>query len=711
MVENKKLFRKRIFRRLTRYKFKLAIIFLIAFTTTAIFISFFVGASSVLESVEQFNEEYNVEDGTFISMETPEENEAIELEEVHYGEVRDGDRTLRIFSPREEINKYQVTSGEDLQSENDILIDYNFMEENDLEIGDEIDFKSTTFTIVGAAISPDYITTKNSNLVLQANSKKFGIAFIQNEKFDELFSDDYISYYAYTSDLSIREISDEMDALFISDSDNNSRIQLVIGDAKAPRDLAVLLTFIFYFIVIILLSVYHYEVSKKEEQNIHTFNHLGYTKRKIFGHYVMETNITLLVAWIIGVIVGTMFIDEIMQMNSKLYNYPILDMNIGLWVFAVVLSLILFFASNLFLVYQFYARTKKKEKKVKQRKGKSTAKRSKIPFPYRYRLLKLVRNKKELILFVSLIFFVGLLLNFSFLLKDSVEVYVEDLGEENTFEQMYFLTQEQPYDEKEGDEAFKLYSLYDETDTLQNVYVIPDDSTYFSYGTELQEDDVIISDAFAQKYNKDVGDTIVLTDIVNEEEYNLQIDKINNSTTASNIYLVSNDDETIFDDSTYYTPAIASTAEHEELEHVEAVITRDEIMTSGESILNVINIQISLVVVIAIVFQVALLYSLLEFSYQNSIHSIRILKLEGFKLKELMQMHFGLNFLFAIIFVGISYYVTRYVVRVFLDQIMYDFVNFVEITNNFWIILLTNGMILLIYLYYLIRTRRKIAKL
>ncbi|WP_206774727.1 hypothetical protein, partial [Bacillus cereus group sp. N8] len=61
----KRKFRKRTMRRLNTYKLKFLVIFLVVFATTGIFISFFVGTSSVLQSVEKFNSEYNVEDGIF----------------------------------------------------------------------------------------------------------------------------------------------------------------------------------------------------------------------------------------------------------------------------------------------------------------------------------------------------------------------------------------------------------------------------------------------------------------------------------------------------------------------------------------------------------------------------------------------------------------------------------------------------------------------
>lgn len=712
MVNNstKKMLKKRIGRRLNTYKLKLLVIFLVVFATTSIFVSFFVGTSSVLQSVENFNSNYNVEDGTFITTEAPKTLENIDYEEIKYGEVRQDGTTIRIFQEREKINKHQVTDGQDVQGVNEILIDSNFLTANDLAINDQLNLDGETLKIVGTAISPDYITTKNSDLVLQANSEVFGIAFVNEKTFNTLFGNEFSSYYAYTSDLSVEEVSQIVEPSYLNDSQNNTRIQQVIGDAEAPRDLALLLTILLYLIVGVLLSVYHFELSKKETNNLEIFNKLGFNKRTIFKHYTTETNLTLLIAWIIGCTIGFFSIETIMQMNSRIYNYPILEMNWALLAICLVSSLIIVLVINFALVYQFYVKAKKKKSKVKSAKKVRNHFIHFIPFTYRYRLKRINRNKKEMALFIILIFFVGLLINFSFLLKDSVTKYVDDLASENIFEEILFL---KPLNQDEfNGEEFELYSLYDKEGITQSVYVIGSDSTYYKYDLELEDGDVIITQAFADKYGKTVGDELVLKDVTNQKDYSFKINKINNVTTVSNIYLVS-DGGDIFNSETYFTPAIARAEPVEEAndDGIEATLTRDEIITSGENILEVINKQITLILSLAIVLQIALLYSLLEFSYQNSIQSIKTLKLEGYSTAEVMRMHFAFSFPIAVLCIIGSYLLSQIVVRTFLDQIMFDFVNFVKVTDNLLIILASNGMVIAIFTFFLIRTRAKIKNI
>ncbi|EJS77097.1 ABC transporter permease [Bacillus cereus] len=703
----KRKFRKRTMRRLNTYKLKFLVIFLVVFATTGIFISFFVGTSSVLQSVEKFNSEYNVEDGIFITNDDIDEKfKDISFEQIKNGEVREGGSTVRIFQSRKKINKYQVTSGRDIQNDKEILIDNNYLKANKLALNDELTFNGEKLKIVGTAISPDYITTKNSNLVLQANSEVFGIAFVNEETFQRLFGNEFSSYYAYTSNLDVQEVSEIVKPTYINDSQNNTRIQQVIGDAKAPRDLALLLTCLLYLIVGVLLSVYHFEVSKKESNNLATFNKLGFNKWMLFKHYITETSLTLLIAWFIGSTIGIFLIDTIMQMNSQIYNYPILKIDYILLTECLVFSLAIVLVINFVLVYQFYIKFKKKKNKVKSIRKRSSKIMKFIPFTYRYRLKRINRNKKEMALFIVLIFFVGLLINFSFLLKGSVTKYVDDLASENIFEEILFLNPPNQHDIK--GEEFKLYNLHDEDGITQSVYVIGSDSKYYNYNLKLADGDVIITQAFSDKYGKKVGDKLLLKDVTNQKDYSFKINKVNNVTTVSNIYLVSDNGE-MFNHETYSVPAVALSNPYDNANDsgIEATLTRNEIITSGKNILDVINKQITLILGLAIVLQVALLYSLLEFSYQNSIKSIKTLKLEGYSLKELMRMHFAFSFPIAVLTIIGSYLLSRIGVRVFLDQIMFDFVNFVRVTDNLNIIFASNGMIIAVFTFFLIRIRSK----
>ncbi|MET1138538.1 ABC transporter permease, partial [Bacillus subtilis] len=91
--------------------------------------------------------------------------------------------------------------------------------------------------------------------------------------------------------------------------------------------------------------------------------------------------------------------------------------------------------------------------------------------------------------------------------------------------------------------------------------------------------------AFSDKYGKKVGDKLLLKDVTNQKDYSFKINKVNNVTTVSNIYLVS-DNEEIFNHKTYSVPAVTLSKPYDNANNsgIEATLTRNEIITSGKNI-------------------------------------------------------------------------------------------------------------------------------
>jgi putative ABC transport system permease protein len=144
------------------------------------------------------------------------------------------------------------------------------------------------------------------------------------------------------------------------------------------------------------------------------------------------------------------------------------------------------------------------------------------------------------------------------------------------------------------------------------------------------------------------------------------------------------------------------------LQETSTQITKQEIVSSGENILSIINTQITLILVIAFIVEISLVYSLMKYVYSNNISSIRIFKSLGYSFMELKKKHFAFNNLIIILTIFITYLLSVFAVRIFLDKIMYTFINYVEVSKNYHFIILTNIMIFSIYLIFYKITKNKI---
>lgn len=691
--------KKRLFRRIKRNKVKLLMIWLMIFITSTLFVGYYVGTSSVLDSIYEFNKIHNLEKGIFFS-------EALELddtdvEKIEYKDLEYGQAIIRIFRERKKINQHQILEGRDLLNKFEILLDENFMSVHKLQIGDNIKMSNNSFEICGVAIAPDYIMTKKSELILQPNARLFGIGFTDDDTFEKI-KGNISFYYAYDNELSLEENIVKFSPITIRDTFNNSRVKQVIGDATSPQLLSIVVVTIFYIITIILLMVYHFENAKIEKNNVEILRNMGQSKGFVFLHYMKEILLVGNLAVCAGVTVGICVLPIIMNMNKSIYNYPILNISYRKLIVAVVVSFILINIVNMFVVRVCYFADK--TKKVKSSKFSLLKTPSKKLFHYRYRLTYISRNKKEMLLYIVLIFMIGILINFCFLLKISVVEYVENLGKETLYNYLYFCDKKINTENKEF-EDFKIYNLYDSNGVIQNVYCVNENSEYF----KLKEAKVAITKAYADKYDYVVGDGFTLKDKINEIEYTFQIEEVLDIATVSEVYI--NREDISLNAETSFQYGYVSKYQNEELKQVaNTCIIKEEVITSGENILNIINKQITMILVISIIIEIALMYSLLEFVYANVCKDIQILKLNGFSLSELSKMFFGYNTIICILTVISSFLCARYVVRIFLDNIMHTFVNYVYVTENMFVILLSNGIIFLIYTIFYERIRNKIKK-
>ena len=145
-------------------------------------------------------------------------------------------------------------------------------------------------------------------------------------------------------------------------------------------------------------------------------------------------------------------------------------------------------------------------------------------------------------------------------------------------------------------------------------------------------------------------------------------------------------------------------------QNIISVITKNEIVKSGKNILNIINKQISMILVIAIVVEITLMYSLIRFIYENNYSSMKVYYLLGFSKKDIYRFHFSLNIPISIVLIASGYALNLIIVRKFLDNIMYTFSNYVVVSNNIHSFAVTTLLIFIVYLLFILSFRIKLQK-
>ena len=141
--------RKRIPRELKTDFGKYLVIFLFLTATIGFVSGFLVAGNSMIKAYDESFEKYNIEDGNFELMEEADdtllselEKEGVTIYENYYLEEtvtgKENESTLRIFKPRNEVDKVCLMDGEMPQKDDEVAIDRMYADNNSLKVGDTI---------------------------------------------------------------------------------------------------------------------------------------------------------------------------------------------------------------------------------------------------------------------------------------------------------------------------------------------------------------------------------------------------------------------------------------------------------------------------------------------------------------------------------------------------------------------------------------------
>lgn len=205
-----KVLRKRFFRdfkeNLPRY---LALAFLLILSMYMV-VSVVGAAETVMRGTTTEAEKQNVEDGQFslfVPMKESEWDEltdkGITLEKMFFLDyVVDGDKTLRVFRNRTDIDTIAIHEGKLAQADDELVIERQYAEKNDIHVGDTIVLGDRTYKVSGIGTVPDYDSPLKSLGDTGCDSLNFGLAFVTDEVYTTLQkegksakSEEY--YYAY----------------------------------------------------------------------------------------------------------------------------------------------------------------------------------------------------------------------------------------------------------------------------------------------------------------------------------------------------------------------------------------------------------------------------------------------------------------------------------------------------------------------------------
>lgn len=179
--------------------------------TLLLYFLFNIAGNAILEFSVDFYEQNKIEDahfGTYMEIPAEELREladtyGVTLEEQRYINIDTDGVTARIFSRTRTVDLYEVTQGEDVSDDDEIVISEGYAVENNIKIGGSMKIGAKEYTVAGFMQRPDYLYMLESEDDSYKNISTFYLCYMTDREFGSLgdTSCQYLVRYRPDSDL------------------------------------------------------------------------------------------------------------------------------------------------------------------------------------------------------------------------------------------------------------------------------------------------------------------------------------------------------------------------------------------------------------------------------------------------------------------------------------------------------------------------------
>ena len=707
---------------------------LLTMMTLLMFFLFYIAGTGINKYGDDFFSKYKREDATFSTYaEIPDEKllsletkYGVTLEKERYAGVDEGDYRVRVFRPNEKIDLYEIHSGNDLKSNEEILISAGYADENGVKTGDKLKINGKEYTVVGTFLRPDYLYMVENLTDDYKNITTFFLAYMTPEEFDAQFGAGSINYKVIygenTDQIGFRsEINDGYFMASYLSADNNIRITFVHEQADMFIMSSWFILVIFPLVTVALICILLGRRIKAEQKLIGTLSAMGYEKSKLMRHYSLFAAIPGIIGGLLTSVTALILAKPFGSLGLADYEPMTPEFTLPVWVAVagVVIPTLIYFVAAILRVHRLL-----KEDTVKllagqvgnDSKNRRVLTKSKRRVGFKFAVRQLVGNPgRSFVIFLG-IFLGAAIMAFGFSFIDSVNAVGDQAhGEFGSFKYEYVLNTLEngkpddgeamvilPFEDKEA-RRFSLIGL-DNGATLWNLTTTD--------GTEADlENGYYISTLCEAICGVHKGDTFTFRSIATLEKHTVKIDGVIKNGYQS--YILSsreNINKITGIQSDSYNAILASRSLDLEKDKVTEIISDTTYETQMQNMINAMAGLIYAFIGIGMIVCVASLYATVNTMMNESRHNISMLKVLGFENGRINRMIISSNHFMLIpgIALGIA----------FAYGVMYWYsANFVEIerlmipaTLKPISIILTALFTVFCYFVSLLLLRRKVDK-
>lgn len=291
---------------------------LLTIMTIFLFFIMNIAGDAIWEFGDNFFASQNLEDANFTTympisdteIETLEEKYSLNLEPQYFSNIETNDTTTRLFKKTKEINLYSVTKGRDIENNDEIIISEGYAVHNKIALGDKISMGEKNYTVTGFFQRPDYLYMLQNENDAYINITTFFLAYVTDEEFENIENKNCQYLVCFTKDNQTefrKEVNEKYFMRTYSAAKENLRIDMVKMQAEMFTMISYIILVVMPLIVVVLISIVINRKVKSEQKLIGTLTALGYKKGKLMLHYAGFAMIPGLLGGILAVILSTIF--------------------------------------------------------------------------------------------------------------------------------------------------------------------------------------------------------------------------------------------------------------------------------------------------------------------------------------------------------------------------------------------------------------------
>ena len=554
---------------------KYLVIFMLLVISIGFVSGFIVAGSSMIKAYNDSFEKYNIENGHFRTNDrlTKGELDAIEkrgviLSDLFYVEESFENGTIiRIYKNRTETDLVCAMKGRLPEEKGEIALDRMYAVNNSLEVGDIIRSGTEEYRIVGFVALSDYSALFYDNNDMMFDASQFGVGVVSDGQFLLYDDKDMAWNYAFLyedapeNEEEENEVSNDLMEYIAEKTDLTDFVPRYLNQAitftgeDIESDRAMMEVFL-YIIIIITAFVFGVTIDNtihKEANVLGTLRATGYTKGELIRHYMLTPFIVTMISAAVGNILGyTVFKDVCVELYYNSYSLPTYE---TIWSLEALIKTTIIPVIIMMFVTYITLRNKLSLSPLKllrrdlaKKHLKSAVKLSpSIRFFDRFRIRVLIQNTGSYMILAAGLFFANVLLFFGMMLPPLMHHYQDTIQDTMLAGYTYLIRIPQGAvdDDDLMSAMFSRIFLQGKIETSNRdaekftavslktlgeggsrseeitIYGIADDSRYVDY--DFNEKTVLVSSAFADKFETKKGDVITLKEPYEEKYYGFKV--------------------------------------------------------------------------------------------------------------------------------------------------------------------------------------------